>query len=220
MQFYSGEKPSYKNVTTYNMDVLGRSLLSIWYEHFAHLAKIVLHQHVLPASIFRRCGVQQLPNPQCYYADTSTTIQCKNEPLHDLKPRILVNRDLFSMLSSTAGHKAGQEPLFHFVPDVLKMYELRMTCYRTGLTTPRHYNSEEEQDDSLLCLGGVARTPNCSSKPNVAVIYRGLGIKRSLKNTTLSALRQQLPKQQDCNYRVVSRIAYAIPSASGSDAAR
>lgn len=204
MKFYSGEQPNYQSVTTYDVDVLGRALVSTWYEHFAHLAKLVLCYVLPPASLFREPGIQTLRNAKCHYPGAKTATPCRNSPLRNVKPRILVshhvynlpwNRDLFDILSSLAGRKANQEPLLHFVSDVVNPTHMHMECVRTGLTTATGYDSKEEGKDSLLRKAGVTRAPVCNRKPHVVVIFRKQGFKRAPKFATLKALREQLPNQ-------------------------
>lgn len=207
IKFYSGQQPEYQSVTTYDVDVLGRALVSTWYQHFAHLAKLVL-RYVLPsASLFREPGIRTLNNVQCHYPGMKSGVPCRTDPLSDVKPRILLNhavydidwnRDLFDMLSSVTGRRAGREPLLHFVSDVVNPFHIHMECFRTGLVSAAGYNSKEEGKDALLRKAGVTRKPECSParKPHVVVVYRKPlpKMKRALTIATLKALQEQLPK--------------------------
>ena len=218
LEFYRGEQPAHSLINTYDVDVLGRSLVSSWYRHFPHLARFMTERVLAVVSLFLSESASTLPSPRCMYAESDTAMRterpCARAEHLNYVPQILTsdkvlsnpwNRDFFQMLGKLASHS----PLVHVVREKSEsvLRTTRMECYRSVAMTPELYDSSIFDRDVPLRLAGVQRTtPNCHRKTHVVVLMRPVTGSRSIDEQTLRDLGTELDKNSNITTEWVSSL--------------
>ncbi len=209
VKYYRGERPEGPDVTYFDVDVLGHSLLSMWDGHFAHLIISFVYRILAPASLTRSGVLATLPQPRCFYPNSNTPTPCSKHQQNRIRPRILVSRYAFKhkwvrglLRLVESGVTDGKGPLVQVIarkriPNE-NTFTKRTECYRSLITTPKMFRASISGHDRLLRNAKVEREPKCFSRVLLLtrVPYPGR-IARTIPDKTIAAVRKEVARLSD-----------------------